>query len=114
MSAENKYDKFERDLLNATAAKKPKDEKDETEVEKTVDDLLKSTLAGIGIDPEKKKQILQEVEEHAKAKPEPPKLAPPPKPPVIGFKPEEKAEKTEKYRRENQTYGETKQWKLNW
>ncbi len=93
MSAENKYDKFERDLLNATAAKKPKDE---TEVEKTVDDLLKSTLAGIGIDPEKKKQILQEAEEQAKAKPEPAKPAPPSKADVVGLRPEVKTEKVEK------------------
>jgi len=92
MSAENKYDKFERDLLNASAVKKPTDE---TEVEKTVDDLLKSTLAGIGIDPEKKKQILQEAE--AQAKPEPPKPPPPPKTDVIGLRPAERpAERPDK------------------
>jgi protein TonB len=91
MSAENKYDKFERDLLSATAAKKPKDE---TEVEKTVDDLLKSTLAGIGIDPEKKKQILQEAE--AQAKPEPPKPPPPPKAGVIGLRPADRPDKQDR------------------
>jgi protein TonB len=94
MSAENKYDKFERDLLNATAAKKPKDE---TEVEKTVDDLLKSTLAGIGIDPEKKKQILQEAE--AQAKPEPPKPPPPPKADIIGPKPADRPDKHDRLNR---------------
>jgi TonB family protein len=104
MSAESKYDKFERDLLNASAAKKPKDE---TEVEKTVDDLLKNTLAGIGIDPEKRKQVLREAEEAAKAKEEPrkPEIAKPepPKPPafpipksdVINLKPQDKSAKSE-------------------
>jgi len=91
MSAENKYDKFERDLLNATAAKKPKDE---TEVEKTVDDLLKNTLAGMGIDPEKKKQILKEADEQAKVEPAKP-APPPPKSDVFGLRPAEKPEKKE-------------------
>jgi protein TonB len=91
MSAENKYDKFERDLLKATTAKKPEDE---TEVEKSVDDLLKSTLAGIGIDPERKKQILREAE--AQVKPEPPKLPPPPKADVIGLRPADRPDKLEK------------------
>ncbi|MGB9005526.1 MAG: TonB family protein [Candidatus Aminicenantales bacterium] len=104
MSAENKYDKFERDLLNASAAKKPKDE---TEVEKTVDDLLKNTLAGIGIDPEKRKQVLREAQETARAKVEPGKpeitKPEPPKPPplpipksdVINLKPQDKSAKSE-------------------
>jgi TonB family protein len=109
MSAESKYDKFERDLLNASAAKKPKDE---TEVEKTVDDLLKNTLAGIGIDPEKRKQVLREAQEAARAKvepgkpeitkPEPPKPEPPkpptfpiPKSDVIDRKPQDKGARSE-------------------
>ena len=91
MSAENKYDKFERDLLKATTAKKPEDE---TEVEKSVDDLLKSTLAGMGIDPERKKQIIQEAE--AQAKPEPPKPPPPPKADVVGLRPADRQDKLEK------------------
>jgi protein TonB len=104
MSAESKYDKFERDLLNASAAKKPKDE---TEVEKTVDDLLKNTLAGIGIDPEKRKQVLREAQEAARAKVEPGKpeitKPEPPKPPtfpipksdVIDLKPQDKSARSE-------------------
>ncbi len=104
MSAESKYDKFERDLLNASAAKKSKDE---TEVEKTVDDLLRNTLAGIGIDPEKRKQVLREAEEATRAKVEPGKpeitKPEPPKPPtfpipksdVIDLKPQDKSAKSE-------------------
>ena len=91
MSEETKYDKFERDLLKATSAKKPEDE---TEVEKSVDDLLKSTLAGIGIDPERKKQILREAE--AQAKPEPPKPPPPPKADVIDLRPADRSDKLDK------------------
>jgi protein TonB len=107
MSAENKYDKFERDLLKASAAKKPEDE---TEVEKSVDDLLKSTLAGMGIDPERKKQIIQEAE--AQAKPEPPKPPPPPKADVVGLRPAERpAERPDKLEKpEKSVKAESRPW----
>jgi protein TonB len=67
-------------------------------VNKTVDDLLKSTLSGLGIDPEKKKQILSGVEP-GKAEPKPPapekKESPPARADIFEIKPPEKPPKVD-------------------
>lgn len=95
----NADDKFEKDLLESSSPKKPKESEG---VDKTVDDLLKSTLSGLGlgIESEKKKQMLSG--EAAAPKTEPPKPVAPPwkepppaRPEAFDVKPQEKAPKVD-------------------
>jgi len=83
-------EKNEKDPLKEAGPKKPRESEG---VDKTVDDLLKSTLSGLGIEPEKKKQIQGGPAAAGKAEPPKPPIAekkePPPRKDIFESKPPE-------------------------
>ncbi|MBN2199067.1 MAG: TonB family protein [Candidatus Aminicenantes bacterium] len=89
-------EKKEKDLLKGEGSPKHKDSEG---VDKTVEDLLKSTLSGLGIEPEKRKEILGDLDRAGKTEPSkfPPaeKKEPPARKDAFEIKPPEKPAKVD-------------------